>query len=67
MVMRVAGEEMRMAVLRNASEEAGLTLHREIASTSQIRVREIERAQLRIVEVLNKQFGEGQALEAVVG
>ncbi|MCX6345528.1 MAG: hypothetical protein NT018_10740 [Armatimonadetes bacterium] len=67
LVMRVGGEDMRMAVLRNASEEAGLTLHREIASTSQIRVREIERAQLRIVEALNKLFGDGQALEAVVG
>lgn len=67
MALRVASEDMRSAVLRNVSDEVGLMLRRVIASTSQIRVREIEQAQMRIIDALNKLSGEAQHLEAVVG
>lgn len=67
LAMRVAGDDLRNAVLRNVSEEAGMVIRREINSTSQIRVREIERAQARVVESLNKAFGEQTNLEAPVG
>lgn len=67
LAMRVAGDDLRNAVLRNVSEEAGLVIRKEINSTSQIRVREIERAQARVVDSLNKAFGVQAGVEARVG
>jgi len=66
LALRVAGDKLRSAVLANAPEEIGPALHREINSTAQIRVREIERAQTRIVEALNSLFVGDRALEAAV-
>lgn len=67
LALRVAGDDLRSAVLANVSGEAAHAFQREIDSTAQIRVRDIERAQTRIVEALNRLFAADRALEASVG
>jgi len=67
LALHVAGDELRSAVLRCMPEEAGLALQTQYSSAARIRVRDIERAQTRIVDTLNTMFAADRALEASVG
>ena len=67
LALRVAGDELRLAVIRCMPEETGLALQTQYSSAARIRVRDIERAQTRIVDTLNSDVRGDRALEASVG
>jgi flagellar motor switch protein FliG len=54
LALRVASDELKSVIVKNASEELALTIHRELVSPLQARLREIEFAQERFVNVMRR-------------
>ena len=52
-VLRVAGEDLKSKVLRNISPDSAKILRKGLASTSTTTLRELEEANVRIVDILN--------------
>lgn len=61
LAMRVASEDFKSAIYKVASEELALTIRRELASPFQARLKEIELAEERIVEIMRGVRGNGES------
>ncbi|MEN6358101.1 MAG: FliG C-terminal domain-containing protein [Armatimonadota bacterium] len=54
LALRVASDDLKSVIVRNAPEDLALTIHRELVSPLQARLREIEFAQERFVNVMQR-------------
>ncbi|MCE5324253.1 hypothetical protein LLG46_13195 [bacterium] len=54
LALRVASDDLKSVIVRNAPEELTLTIHRELLSPLQARLKEIEFAQERFVSVMRR-------------
>ena len=61
LAIRVGSDEMRSAILRNMPDDAAYELRRDLAATSQARVRDIEEAQSRIMHLMKSLAGDPAA------
>jgi flagellar motor switch protein FliG len=61
LALRVASDELKSVIIENASEELALTIHRELASPLQIRLREIESAQERFINAMRRIRNEAES------